>query len=1171
MRIKQLDLKAFGPFTDQVLDFSSEVPGLHIVYGPNEAGKSSCLRALTYLFFRIAARTNDNFLHPYDKLLIGGRLEEEGGRELTFFRRKKRTADLFDEHDNPLDPSLLSPFLQGMEQEVFESLYGIDHEALVRGGQDILDQKGDIGQAIFAAGAGLTSLHTVFEELEREGDELFRPRASTKAINEALAHYRDLQTQMKQVLLSSREWEDHRRALRRAERGLKEARALCKEKDHERSRLQRLQRALPHMGQRKMLLDKIGDLGQVVLLPSDFREQRRKLEQERNETQNRLKTAHARMNEIQKKKDGVSLQQNLLNRAHDIEAMYQRLGEYRKAVADRPRLEGMRISCKSAAGDLLKQVRPDLPLDQAETLRSSLSKRKTIVTLGNRYEALVQQIEQSGREIEKHETALTKAQEALSAVPPARDVRDLTQRVKLAQRAGDLDGEVRERERLMKAGLEDCRDELSRLGLWNGSLDQVGRLAVPIQETVNRFEEELNALHDRRKQVQKEKEELQSELRGLETQLQEIQHAGEVPAEKDLAQIRSRRDSGWRLIRRQWIEGEDLAEEVAGFSPEASLPDTYEGLVENADQTADRLRLEADRVQKHASLKSQIESLENRLSELDTESKELESDLSDADRRWQGIWAPCAIDPLSPREMRQWLSGFERVRFKATQAEKASGEMEEKENQRRELRGKLIDGLRKSGDKAEITGHELAPVLLDAETLLDLVKTEQTKRGKLESRIDESRQALRIARGERAEAEEKLNQWKAKWADALIPLGLDSNTVPDEANDVIDTLQSCLDKLDEAEDFRKRIDGIDRDNQDFKKDLAHLVEEAAPDLRETEILQAVSDLQARLNGARQDQAVFQQYLEEINTLEEETLQAQTFLKSSGEQMAALLGLAGCEKEEELDEAERRSDDYVQLKEKLSGVESTLAQIAEGIPLPELEEQIQAVDPDALPGQIQALSQEIDGLDPEIQQLMETIGREKNEMARMDGSGRAAEFAEASEQVLAKIRRLTERFIRIKLSSKILMDVIESYREEHQGPVLKAASRYFKDITLDSFSGLRTDLDDQGKTILIGVRRDGAWVRVEGMSNGTRDQLYLALRLATLESRLASGNPMPFIVDDILINFDDGRAAATLKALADLAERNQVILFTHHQRVVEIAGEIGADQRVFIHEIGDIRK
>ena len=63
-------------------------------------------------------------------------------------------------------------------------------------------------------------------------------------------------------------------------------------------------------------------------------------------------------------------------------------------------------------------------------------------------------------------------------------------------------------------------------------------------------------------------------------------------------------------------------------------------------------------------------------------------------------------------------------------------------------------------------------------------------------------------------------------------------------------------------------------------------------------------------------------------------------------MTALLELAGCEKKEDLDEAEQRSGEYVQMKEKLSDVESTLAQIAEGIALSALEEQIKEIDPKA---------------------------------------------------------------------------------------------------------------------------------------------------------------------------------------------------------------------------------
>ena len=76
-----------------------------------------------------------------------------------------------------------------------------------------------------------------------------------------------------------------------------------------------------------------------------------------------------------------------------------------------------------------------------------------------------------------------------------------------------------------------------------------------------------------------------------------------------------------------------------------------------------------------------------------------------------------------------------------------------------------------------------------------------------------------------------------------------------------------------------------------------------------------------------------------------------------------------------------------------------------------------------------------------------------------------------------------------------------------------------------------------------------------MSSGTRDQLYLALRLATLKWRLETSEAMPFIVDDILINFDDDRSKATLKVLSELSEKNQVILFTHHRQIVETAQSI----------------
>ena len=132
--------------------------------------------------------------------------------------------------------------------------------------------------------------------------------------------------------------------------------------------------------------------------------------------------------------------------------------------------------------------------------------------------------------------------------------------------------------------------------------------------------------------------------------------------------------------------------------------------------------------------------------------------------------------------------------------------------------------------------------------------------------------------------------------------------------------------------------------------------------------------------------------------------------------------------------------------------------------------------------------------------------------------------------------------------------------------MKIASGYFNDLTLGSFVRLRTDVDDKGEPVLVGVRPDGVRLTVEKMSSGTRDQLYLALRLATLEWRLATCEPMPFIVDDILINFDDERSRATLSVLGELSKKNQVILFTHHRQIVEEANRMKGKGVIQIHEL-----
>jgi len=127
------------------------------------------------------------------------------------------------------------------------------------------------------------------------------------------------------------------------------------------------------------------------------------------------------------------------------------------------------------------------------------------------------------------------------------------------------------------------------------------------------------------------------------------------------------------------------------------------------------------------------------------------------------------------------------------------------------------------------------------------------------------------------------------------------------------------------------------------------------------------------------------------------------------------------------------------------------------------------------------------------------------------------------------------------------------------------------MTCGAFSGLRADLDEQGKAVLVGIRTEScSSVNVTQMSDGTCDQLYLALRLASLETWLNRHEPMPFIVDDILLNFDNQRALATLERLIELSTKTQVIFFTHHHHLVELAQRHLTNDKLFVHELPTTR-
>ena len=114
------------------------------------------------------------------------------------------------------------------------------------------------------------------------------------------------------------------------------------------------------------------------------------------------------------------------------------------------------------------------------------------------------------------------------------------------------------------------------------------------------------------------------------------------------------------------------------------------------------------------------------------------------------------------------------------------------------------------------------------------------------------------------------------------------------------------------------------------------------------------------------------------------------------------------------------------------------------------------------------------------------------LAGMDAGAAAATAAEDAQDILARLEPDVQQYLRLRLASAVLREGIDRYRKKNEGPVLGRASELFRRLTLGSFAALRIDFDDRGEQVLAGVRPDGKTVLPTAMSEGTCDQLYLAL-------------------------------------------------------------------------------
>jgi len=484
-------------------------------------------------------------------------------------------------------------------------------------------------------------------------------------------------------------------------------------------------------------------------------------------------------------------------------------------------------------------------------------------------------------------------------------------------------------------------------------------------------------------------------------------------------------------------------------------------------------------------------------------------------------------------------------------------------------------------EAARVAWAELfADVGLGALMPLDM-KAWRERRRQLLARIDEARARARTD-VERAEAElasrrsalatahEAVGAARAEWAAYSAAQGLASDVDPTAAREHLRALDQLANAVAKVADSELRLVAHVALTEGFVRDVRMLAQGVG--------VEPSSEAVERASREAGDVA-------DVLVIEG----ARALVTSLARARVAQTAAAAIERQRELErEAERRAEaeiavmkarlDEFQRRTGTDSLEACLAHAERAerrrrlvrerdTLLRDFDEHAGARDPDtarAAIGERSAaeLQAEIDVVEEQLRACEERFGEwsEKIAVLQQTVEGQGNDEASVREERLATIEAELEDAARAYLvgllAQQLLNREVECYRQEAQGPLLTRAQSLFETLTGGAYTQLHPSEDERGKTIMVARRLDGTSVKVEGMSTGTQNQLYLALRIASVEHMLERAEPMPFVADDLFVNFDDERTEAALAVLAELGERTQVIVFTHHERVVEAAMRLG---------------
>lgn len=1136
MRLRRLQLIKYGRFEDCRLEFPPATCDLHMIVGPNEAGKSTTLAAVGDLLFGFPHRTAFDFQFDRQLLRIGAVIETEAGS--LEVRRRKGTADtLLGPDDRPLGDAAIAPMLGGQTRATFERMFGLDQARLRAGGQAMLDASDNAGHAIFAAGSGLLGVSRLCDALEDEAKEIWTNRAGgARRYHQAAAAYHDARVRMREAEVRTYKWTEARRAFAASEEQLELLRRERAEVALHLRSVERKRRVLASVSRRALLEIEIER--QPAGLDLAFADETRLEEavEARDRAAADIAAAERDIGLLASELEQAEPRTDVLALMDEIEALREAKAAVEEARSVRPGLAAQLAAKRLRLTALAVEI--GWPADEPGAMKGRLPGRPALAELEDliaRRGGIEEQLRAARETLTEAKDAVARLGAQVAAFPAPEDMgplqellRDLVPRA-LPEATARAAAELAQLEGVLAARLRS-------LSPWTGDAAALRALQLPADEDVDHLAEQLDTVASTLEEAASDctrEAELLQQLE-LERRQRTLEHP--APSVEDLASARFARQAAWTPLRTHLAGGQPVPSADAAIS-------IFEKSLDVTDELADARFVGAEHAGGLAALEREIEKTELRLAQATSRRDEAQERLAKAAAEFDALVR--AIAPgLTHRSIHGWRDAVAEALEVANGRDAAAG------NHQAALKAEADASAALHALLGQVGGlSTLTKLLAYGQRQMDLMRTAQSQFEAARIQLESARAAEAKASTRALAAKQSDDAWREAWAPAILQASLPSETGLAAARarlKLIEEVRSEVDDMLDLEiqlsDVEARVGGHEARTQAA---VTRLGLQAGPH-DQMSSLHAEAERAARLADRSTDLKA------RLEVARGRLTDSQGLLATAETVLKPLLSAAPQGEASALRELLRQARELRRLREERRKAEADIVESGDGHSLEGLIEEVDGTNPDDLATEAQALSERMDDLNMRVE--TQSAARQRMEAAfqAIDDGPQAAAAASDMAQARSEMVEQADLYMRKRAEIRLLRAGIERYRKEKQAPLLARASDLFNILTLGAFSGLLVEYDGDVPK-LLGVRADGAAVTpVDGMSEGTVDQLFLALRVAAIEDAVDQGARLPFLADDLFVNYDDERAAAGFKVLGDLAAKTQVLFFTHHPHLKAVA-------------------